>query len=216
MSGLVLNTETVGSESVGSYLSRLASGEPTPGGGAAGALHAAQAAALIGMVGRFTRGPKFAEHEAETDEIIQQAESLRSRSLALATEDEEAFRSVIAAYGRPRSTAEEKVKRTAAIQASLVAATVPPRELVGVADSIIQLGQRIVEFCNPNVISDVAAAAEAARAAAATGRVNLEINLSGITDRGVLSSLRTTIEAADAVIEEADSLSDRVRKQILA
>jgi formiminotetrahydrofolate cyclodeaminase len=72
-----------------------------------------------------------------------------------------------------------------------------------------------VDFSNPNVISDVAAAAEAARAAAATARVNLEINLSGIKDSDVLSALVAAIETADVVIEEADSLSQRVRKQIL-
>ena len=84
------------------------------------------------------------------------------------------------------------------------------------ADAIVRLGQRLVDFCNPNVISDVAAAAEAARAAAATARVNLEINLSGIKDEQVLGALASAIEAADEVIEDADSLSDRVRKQILA
>lgn len=34
-----------------------------PGGGASAALHAAQGAALLGMVARYTQGPKYAEHE---------------------------------------------------------------------------------------------------------------------------------------------------------
>jgi formiminotetrahydrofolate cyclodeaminase len=203
------------SETIEDYLCRLASGEPTPGCGAAGALHAAQAAALLSMVARFSTGPKFAEHAAEVQDVLERAEELRHIAIALADADEEAFGSVIAAYGLPRGTDNEKAARTRAIQSSLVAAAVPPRELVTVADALVQLGQRLVDFSNPNVISDVAAAAEAARAAAATARVNLEINLSGIKDSDVLSALVAAIETADVVIEEADSLSQRVRKQIL-
>jgi formiminotetrahydrofolate cyclodeaminase len=168
------------------------------------------------MVARFSSGPKFVDYEAEVLGILEEAEELIARSLALADADEEAFRGVIAAYGSPRGTEDEKAARTRAIQTSLVAATVPPQDLVTVADAIVRLGQRLVDFCNPNVISDVAAAAEAARAAAATARVNLEINLSGIKDEQVLAALASAIEAADEVIEDADSLSDRVRKQILA
>ena len=41
---------------------------------------------------------------------------------------------------------------------------------------------------NRNVVSDVAAAAEAARAAATTARVNIEINLGGIPDAGPVPS----------------------------
>lgn len=206
----------ISSETTESYLNRLASREPTPGGGAAGALHAAQAAALISMVARFSTGPKFAEYDDDVAEILERAEELRPQALALADADEDAFRTVIAAYGLPRGSDEEKAARTRAIQMSLVAATVPPRELVVVADAVVELGRRIADFCNPNVISDVAAAAEAARAAAATARVNLEINLAGIKDTDVLSSLVSAIETADVVIEEADFLSERVRKQILA
>ncbi|WP_430298277.1 cyclodeaminase/cyclohydrolase family protein [Sinomonas sp. B1-1] len=44
---------SVGTETIGSYLARLASRQPTPGGGAAAALHAAQGAALVA---RYTTG----------------------------------------------------------------------------------------------------------------------------------------------------------------
>ena len=51
----------IASQSVDRYLDRLASGDPTPGGGAAAALHAAQGAALVAMVARFTTGARFAD-----------------------------------------------------------------------------------------------------------------------------------------------------------
>ncbi|MGH3280617.1 MAG: cyclodeaminase/cyclohydrolase family protein, partial [Trebonia sp.] len=50
-------------ESIESFLTRLASRSPVPGGGAAGALQAAQAAALLAMVARFSDDPRY---DAET------------------------------------------------------------------------------------------------------------------------------------------------------
>lgn len=159
----------IGSESTESYLVRLASREPTPGGGAAGALHAAQGAALLAMVARYSTGPRYADFEAEASEILASADALASASLSIADDDEAAFAAVIAAYQRPKE------------------------------GDVAQGG-----------------AAEAARAAAATARVNLEINLVGIRDPDALALISTAIESADQVIEQAESLSDRVRKQILS
>ena len=45
-------------ETIAHFLARLAARSAAPGGGAAGALHAAQAAALLAMVARFSDGPR--------------------------------------------------------------------------------------------------------------------------------------------------------------
>jgi methenyltetrahydrofolate cyclohydrolase len=49
---------TLGSTSISAYLDRLASADPTPGGGAAAAVTAAQGAALLSMVCNLTIGKK--------------------------------------------------------------------------------------------------------------------------------------------------------------
>ena len=46
-------------ETIGSFLTRLAARSAAPGGGTTGALHAAQAAALLAMVARFSDGPRY-------------------------------------------------------------------------------------------------------------------------------------------------------------
>ena len=43
-------------EKIGDFLARLADRVPAPGGGATAALHAAQGAALLGMVARYSSG----------------------------------------------------------------------------------------------------------------------------------------------------------------
>ena len=179
-------------------------------------MHAAQAAALIGMVARFTTGKRFASYEQEVAEICQAADDQAQAALRLADADEAAFQQVIAAYRLPKGSAEEVAGRSSAIQTALVAAASPPQRLVEVAASIVQLGERLAPFGNPNVLSDVAAAAEAARAAAATARVNIEINLTGLTDADRAAPLHQSVAAADAVIAAAEALASRVRRQILA
>jgi len=206
----------IGAETISTYLDRLASRDPTPGGGAAGALHAAQAAALIGMVARFTTGKRYASYEVEVTEICQSADEHAQAALQLADDDESAFQQVIAAYRLPNDSEQEATGRSEAIQAALLAAAAPPQRLVEVAASIVGLGDRLAAFGNSNVISDVAAAAEAARAAAATARVNIEINLTSLTDADRAAPLHQSVAEADDVITAAEALASRVRQQILA
>ncbi|MFC6258090.1 cyclodeaminase/cyclohydrolase family protein, partial [Kocuria oceani] len=102
----------IGSETLNDYLERLASREPTPGGGAAGALHAAQGAALIAMVARYTTGARYAQHEEESLRIAARADDIIPAALQLADDDEKAFAAVIAAYRLPSASAEDRAARS--------------------------------------------------------------------------------------------------------
>lgn len=109
-------------EKISDFLSRLADRVPAPGGGAAAALQAAQAAALLGMVGRYTTGEKYAEHAAVIERIIGETDELRSSALRLAEDDAAAFTAVTEAYKLPKDTDEAKAARSAAIAEALVGA----------------------------------------------------------------------------------------------
>jgi formiminotetrahydrofolate cyclodeaminase len=204
----------IADQTVSSYLDRLGSGDPTPGGGAAGAVHAAQGAALIAMVARFTTGARYADVATEVAEIQAAADRQQTAALQLADADETAFRTVIDAYRLPRGSDVDRATRSRAIQDALVTAAGPPRDLVRAAASVVALGEQLAGIANPQVISDVAAAAEAARAAAATARVNLEINLSGLSDETDAQPLQESVVAAGQVIAAAEALTARVREQI--
>ena len=52
-------------DTIESFLQSLAARVPAPGGGATAALHAAQAAALVAMVARYSDGPRYAAHAEE-------------------------------------------------------------------------------------------------------------------------------------------------------
>ncbi|MGJ0386492.1 cyclodeaminase/cyclohydrolase family protein [Paenarthrobacter nicotinovorans] len=207
----------ISSETINDYLSRLASRQPTPGGGAAAALHAAQGAALVAMVARYTTGAKFEQHAALVARITSAADHLVVEALRLADADEHAFQTVIDSYKLPSDTDELKSARSAAIQDALVQAAQTPAQLIRVAGEVVSLATDLLDAANPNVISDVAAAADAARAAATTARVNIDINVVAIKDSAARSRLAGQTDGLeDEVVLAADSLVKRVRERILS
>ena len=133
----------IGSETLNDYLGRLASRNPTPGGGAAGALHAAQGAALVAMVARFTTGGKYEQHGQTTARIISAADHLIDEAIRLADADEVAFNAVIASYKQPAADDSERAARATAIQNALVQAAQPPAQLIRLAGSVVELAAEL-------------------------------------------------------------------------
>jgi methenyltetrahydrofolate cyclohydrolase len=198
--------------SVQAFLESLADRVPAPGGGASAALHAAQAAALVAMVARYSDGPKYAAHSAAIRRIRDAADELRENALDLAEDDAAAFTAVTEAYRLPKATDAEAAERSAAIAAAVLGAARPPAFVVGVAGRVLELAEELLPVGNRNVVSDVAAAAEAARAAATTARVNIEINLGGITDAAARNDLLAVAGSVDGLCDRADKVTAAVRE----
>ncbi|OUS85099.1 cyclodeaminase/cyclohydrolase family protein [Rhodococcus sp. NCIMB 12038] len=201
-------------DTVTGFLDSLADRTPAPGGGATAALHLGQAAALVSMVARYTTGKKYADHGMLVERICSSADAFREKALQFADDDMAAFTAVIDAYRLPRETDEESGARTAAIATALAGAAAVPAEVVVAAGDVVALADVLLPVANPTVVSDVAAAAEAARAAATTARVNIEVNLPGITDADTRRSLTECLTGVDAIVERADAVTIRVRKQL--
>jgi formiminotetrahydrofolate cyclodeaminase len=199
-------------ETLEAYLGQLAARVPAPGGGAAAALHAAQSAALVAMVARYSNGAKYdAEMMAA---VFTEADGLRDEALTLAEADTAAFGAVSVAYQLPKETGELAEARSAAIAGALAGAARPPADVIRVARRLTGLAEELLPAGNRNVITDVAAAAEAARAAAVTARVNIEVNLRGVTDAGLRAELTATAALTDEIIARADQVVAAVRAEI--
>lgn len=191
-------------ESIDSYLGRLASGEPTPGGGATGALAVAEGAGLLAMAARFSA----AEEDARA------SEGLIAACLGLADGDERGFGAVAEAFGLPRDTPEARSRRSAAIQAALAEAVRPPRGIVHAAERALDLAERVLDAANPNVLSDVGAALGCVRGGLTAAAVTLETNLGPLRDEGLEGVLRTDVDRADRLVARADALLGRVRAAV--
>lgn len=191
-------------ESIESYLGRLASGEPTPGGGATGALAVAEGAGLLAMAARFSA----AEEDARA------SEGLIAACLGLADGDERGFGAVAEAFGLPRDTPEARSRRSAAIQAALAEAVRPPRGIVDAAARALDLAERVLDAANPNVLSDVGAALGCVRGGLTAAAVTLETNLGPLRDEGLEGIVRTDVDRADRLVARADALLGRVRAAV--
>jgi len=202
-------------DTIDTFLQSLAARVPAPGGGASAALHAAQAAALVEMVARYSDSKKYADNSAAITAIRDRAETYREVALALAEQDVDVFSGVGAAYGLPRSTEKEKAARSRAIAAALVEAGRVPASVIAVSEQVLGLAEQLRPIGNRNVISDIAAAADAAGAAASTARVNVEINLNGITDATTRAELTEAIAGVDDLTARADKVTAAVRELIL-
>jgi methenyltetrahydrofolate cyclohydrolase len=199
-------------DTIAAFLDQLAARVSAPGGGATAALHAAQAAALLAMVARYSDGPRY--DAGLMNRIVTEADELREDALALADADAKAFSAVAEAYRLPRTTERETSARSAAISSALAGAARPPADVVRTALLLVGLAEDLLAAGNRSVITDVAAAAEAARAAAVTARLILEVNLKGITDPVLAEEFGAAAAAAGPVAERADAIVAAVRAEV--
>ncbi|UFS98795.1 cyclodeaminase/cyclohydrolase family protein [Nocardia huaxiensis] len=200
---------TFGESTLQEYLDQLAAKVPAPGGGAVAALHAAQGAALVAMVARYTTRAKDAEHQPVIERIIAAADAARAKSLTLADADAAAFTAVGNAYKLPKDDDEQLAARNEAITAALLGAARVPAAVVAVADEIVSLATELLPIGNPNVVTDIGAAADCARSAAASSQLNIAINVASLGS-GSESEFAPVLTQIDEVIARADALHDDV------
>lgn len=192
---------------IGEFLQDLASSAPTPGGGSAAAIMGAMGASLVAMVCNLTIGKK--DHEAvegQMREVLEEAEALRVNLTSMIADDVAAFDGLMAAYKLPRASDEDKLARSAAIQAALRAATDVPLACAAACAEVIELARRIAATGNRGVISDAGVAVLAAQAGLRSAALNVDINLPSVKDADFAASRRARSEAllarCGAVVED--------------
>jgi formiminotetrahydrofolate cyclodeaminase len=198
--------------SIVTFLDDLASERPTPGGGGAAAVCGAIGAALVSMVANLTIGKKNYEAVWEDLEAVNaKAEALRAELTGAIEADAVAFNSVMAAYGLPRATEEEKAKRAAAIQAALKDATQAPLRAVKACFEVILLAAAAAEKGNLNVISDAGVAALAANAGLRSAALNVFVNAKAIKDRDFAEN---HIAEVNALLAQTAELTEPVYQTV--
>ena len=155
-------------QKVEEFLEDLASGKPTPGGGAVAALVAAESAALVEMVVALTR-------DGHINHIGEKAHELRGKLMGLADEDVAAFDSVMAAY---------KSKDKDLIKKALNGAIVVPEQTKEYACLLQELAETCEKEGNKNALSDARAAVYLAQAAQKSAEENIEINKKSLANLG--------------------------------
>ena len=203
--------EDIDDQSIGNFLGQLAARMAAPGAGATAAVEAALSASLVAMVGRFT---KDEAHADVVSAIVAEADAQRDACLEAAADDEAAFSAVAEAMKLPRGTPEEKEARRRRLSEASLEATRPPLAVLRSAAELMTLAARVLPVANSNLVSDVAAATAAARAAATTARLSVEANLPSIDDDAARATLVASVAGVEDLARRADDLEAEVRQRM--
>ncbi len=199
----------MGQHRIDLWLTALASGAATPGGGAFAALSAAAGSALVAMAGRLTIGKeRFAEVEDRMQAIVEECDAEREGFLAMADRDAAAFDAVMAAYKLPKETDEDKAARLRQLQEALEGAAEVPLMVARRAVYVMGLAGEVTVSGNPNAASDGLSGAAALFGAAISALANVRINAFAFTDaerrEELLDDCRRLRDRANALLAEAD------------
>ncbi|TYP56648.1 cyclodeaminase/cyclohydrolase family protein [Thermosediminibacter litoriperuensis] len=194
------------------FVKLLASREPVPGGGGAAALVGAIGVALGSMVGNLTVGKeKYKEVEAEIIGILESAGSLQARLLDLVDEDARVFGKVAGVYKMPKDTEEEKKKRNEAMQQALKEACGVPLKIIELSYEAIKLHRRLADIGTRLAVSDVGVGVLCLKAALLSGRMNVLINLNGITDE---EFVKNTTDYMERICSEALAIAGETYEKV--
>lgn len=163
------------------FAQETAAESPAPGGGSIAAYCGVLGAALGTMVANLSAHKKG--WDARWEEFSVQAERgqvLMKELLFLVDEDTNAYNKIMAAFGLPKATDEEKAVRKAAIDAATVYAIKIPFRTMELAYQSFELAKSMVATGNPNCASDAGVAALCARAAVKGTYLNVRTNAKGL------------------------------------
>lgn len=193
---------------ISDFLQAAASKQPTPGGGSITALVAALAAAMGEMVINYSLGKKeLAAYESELQPALAEMTQARNVLLELMAEDQSAYEAVAAA----RKLAVGSPERIEQEPAALLAAIRVPQAIAATSVAVLEIADRIINFVNYHLLSDLAVCADLAMAATRCAiynvRVNVNDSLSPADRRNIESSISRLLSQAAILIQQ---LSPRI------
>jgi len=175
---------------------------PAPGGGTISAYMGALGAALGTMVANLSSHKAgWDDRWKEFSDSAEEGQQLMDELLRLVDEDTEAFNRIMAAFGMPKKTDEDKALRTAAIQEATLYATEVPLRTMKASYKVFALCRKMAEDGNPNSVSDAGVGVLAARAAVLGAGLNVKINAASLKDR---SKAEPLLAEADELIQKAN------------
>lgn len=139
--------------------------------------------------------------------MAEHGQKLVAQLMHLIDEDTDAFNQIMAAFGLPKATDEEKTVRTAAIQRATRHAAEVPLETVRRSFEVFDLCRAMAQEGNPASVSDAGVGALAARAAVRGAALNVRINAASLSDKAVADDL---VAEAQAYEEKAERLEEEI------
>lgn len=198
------------------FADETASESPAPGGGSIAAYVGALGASLATMVANLSSHKKgWDERWEEFSNWAAKGQQYKNELLKLVDADTAAFNKIMEAFALPKSTAEEKTKRTEAIQAATKYAIEIPFKVMETAAASMELVKAMASIGNPNSVSDAGVGALCIRSAVMGAFMNVRINASGYNDKVYVNDIIAKGKAIeDAVIAKETEVLQIVNEKI--
>ena len=187
------------SMSLHAFADETSSESPAPGGGSIAAYMGSLGVSLATMVANLSSHKRGWDNRwKEFSDWAAKGQAYKDTLLHLVDEDTIAFNKIMSALSLPKSTEEEKVNRTNAIQTATKYATEIPFLVMQTTFTSMEVIKAMAEIGNPNSVSDAGVGALAARSAVMGAYLNVKINAAGLTDK----KWAETIIADGAILQE--------------
>jgi glutamate formiminotransferase/formiminotetrahydrofolate cyclodeaminase len=173
------------------FIDEVSRESPAPGGGSIAAVAGSLGASLASMVSNLTANKKGTE---EIDDILNEAsekcQEIKFELVRSVDADTNAFNSYMDARRVPAKTAEEKKIKEDAMLAGLKEAVMVPLHTAQQSLEAIKVAETVVNYGNPNSITDVGVGAQSAYTGVLGGIYNVLINLKDIDDESFNADMR--------------------------
>jgi glutamate formiminotransferase/formiminotetrahydrofolate cyclodeaminase len=166
------------------FADETASESPAPGGGSISAYVGSLGVSLATMVANLSSHKKGWDNRWQEFSIwSEKGQALKDQLINLVDADTKAFNDIMSAFNLPKSTDEEKKKRTQCIQEATKYAIEVPFKVMQLSFDSMDLIKTMAIEGNPNSVSDAGVGALCARSAVMGAFMNVRINASGLDDK---------------------------------
>jgi glutamate formiminotransferase/formiminotetrahydrofolate cyclodeaminase len=194
------------------FANETASESMAPGGGSISAYMGALGVSLAGMVANLSSHKRgWDERWEEFSEWAVKAQKLKDELLKMVDEDTNAFNGIMAAFGLPKSTDEEKASRKQAIQEATKNAIEVPFKVMKLACESLAVCRAMVEIGNPNSVTDAGVGALAARSAVMGAFLNVKINTGDLEDKKYVENI---LKEGEGIQEKAIKEEQEILKLV--
>ena len=190
----------------------FSSTDAVPGGGSAAALAGAVGVSLLMMVAGLPKTKTGAPEEtADLAEAASRLHPLRDALVELVDRDSDAYRQVLVAFRLPKVSDAEKAARTEAIGGATRAAVDAPLDTMRLCQQALRGAIIVASNGSRKTTSDVGVAVELLSAALRGARLNVDINLAGLTDEAYTARIREEVEE---LVSDASADAERARRAL--
>jgi glutamate formiminotransferase/formiminotetrahydrofolate cyclodeaminase len=150
----------------------------------------------------------------EFSDWADKGQTYHTHLLALVDADTAAFNGIMDAYGLPKSSEDQILARSVAIQAATKHAIDIPMQVAEIAHNAFEVAEAMAQFGNPNSITDAGVGAMCLRTAVLGAILNARVNTADLNDTAFVSStlarcselLSSTKSREAAILARVDEL----------